>query len=66
MKHSLLDSLFDDLPVIFVRDWSEITERFLEQKYKEIQSTSYNYNKMYAEYWIQEIKRYKEHLPETT
>jgi hypothetical protein len=60
MKHSLLDSLFDDLPVIFVNNWSEITEAFLEQKYQEIKSSSYNYEKMYADYWIKEIKNYQQ------
>jgi len=59
MKHSLLDSLFEDLPVIFVDDWSEVTEDFLAKKYRTICSSQYNYATMYADYWIQEIKSYQ-------
>jgi hypothetical protein len=28
--------LFTDLPILFINDWSEITEQFLEQKYEEM------------------------------
>lgn len=59
MKHSLIDPLFDGLPVIFVHEWSEITEKFLEQKYQEILKSTYHLDRMYAEYWIQMIKSYQ-------
>jgi hypothetical protein len=59
MKRSLLDSLFDELPVIFVDDWSELTEEFLEKKYQEILSGSYKYERMYADYWIETIRSYQ-------
>ena len=59
MKHSLLDSLFDGLPVIFVTQWSEVTESFLDQQYQKISAGTYEHVRMYSEYWIQMIKGYQ-------
>lgn len=60
MKHSLLDPMLDDLPVIFVDSWSEVTEEFLEQKYQEMLTKKYNREKVYADYWITCIKSYQQ------
>lgn len=56
MQHSSLDSMFEDLPVILIDDWSEINENFLERKYKEMQNQSYRLEKIYADYWINLIR----------
>jgi hypothetical protein len=56
MLSTSIDCLFDDLPVVIVNDWHEITKDFLEQKYQEIQKRQYNLNKLYAWYWIDQIK----------
>jgi hypothetical protein len=63
IKHSLLDPLFDDLPVIFVHDWTEINEYFLEKKYEEISKKSYHCEKIYAHYWINLVLSFKKRLP---
>ena len=56
---SPLDSLFDDLPVLLVKneDIRQITEEYLNQKYIEMISESYKYNfrKLYTPYWKDEI-----------
>ena len=57
IQHSLLDDLFKDLPVIFIDDWAEITQAFLEKKYAELQNQSHRLEKIYADYWIDLIKR---------
>lgn len=61
IKHSSLDSMFENLPVILINDWTEVTEEFLEIKYQEIMKNCdmYNKNKIYADYWIDLIKSYK-------
>lgn len=46
-----LQKLYEDLPVLFVDDWNEITESFLENKYKEMLNKKYNYNKLLMSYW---------------
>ncbi len=59
MKHSLLDPILKDLPVILITDWSEINPEFLKQKFFEMKKTTYNTKKIYADYWINLIKQYK-------
>ncbi len=59
LEHSLLDPMLQDLPIIFIADWSEINPEFLEQKFLEIKKTTYNTKKIYADYWINLIKQYQ-------
>jgi hypothetical protein len=56
VKKSTLDPLYVNLPVIIVNDWSDITEEFLEQKYKEVDFSKYNLEKCYFKYWETLIK----------
>lgn len=58
LKHSPLDPLYVDLPILFVHDWTEITEEFLEKKYVEMSSKQYNWDKIYADYWLKLIDSY--------
>ena len=48
--------LFDDLPVIIVKnkDWSIITPEYLLEKYEEIMAKidTYNFDKLYCDYWL--------------
>ena len=60
VKYSRLDPLFEKLPVIFVHEWSEMTEDFLEQEYQKLIHKKFNYEKIYADYWIKKIKSYRE------
>ena len=57
--HSPIDSMFDDLPVLFINqeDIHQITIEYLNQKYIEIMSRKdeYNFNKLYTPYWKNEI-----------
>jgi len=57
IKSSLLDPLYEGLPVIIVKDWNEVTRELLDKEY--------NYNmeqipeKMYLQYWIDKINIFK-------
>lgn len=57
IKSSPLDPLYEDLPVIIVKDWNEVTSELLDKEY--------NYNmdiypeKMYLQYWINKIHFFK-------
>lgn len=55
LKHSTIDELFENLPVIFIHDWNEVTEEFLEKKHLEMKNTKYDLRKLYAEYWFNKI-----------
>lgn len=56
VKSSSLDPLFDDLPVLLVNDWNEITLDYLEEKYLEMRSKEYSMEKAYLQYWLDLIE----------
>jgi hypothetical protein len=51
-----LQKLYEGLPIVFVDDWSEINHDFLEQKILEIQSSSFNLEKLKIGYWFNLIE----------
>jgi hypothetical protein len=55
VTRSSIIELFDDLPVLIIDDWSQITREFLEKKFEEITNKSYNLKKLYADYWFEQI-----------
>jgi hypothetical protein len=65
MIHTTLDSLFEKLPVIFIQDWSEITEDFLMSKYDELKKRKdYDFNVLYESYWLSKIKHVADSFPD--
>lgn len=50
-----MNSMFDDLPVVIVNDWKEVTEDFLKSKYISIlesyKNNKYNFEKLKLSYW---------------
>jgi hypothetical protein len=46
-----IDSLYDGLPILIIKDYSEINDNFLNEKYEEIKNKTYNFSKLYAGYW---------------
>lgn len=59
VKTSSLDPLFENLPVLIVNDWNEIDEEFLQKKYQEMSSKTYQMERVYSEYWLKRIESYK-------
>jgi len=49
------NSYYNDLPVVYVNNWEEITEYFLNKEYEKIINTTYNYEKLYFEFWKNKI-----------
>ena len=56
IKHSHLDYLYEGFPVLYIDEWDEVTEEFLNQKYAEITSRKYDPTRLYMEYWIEYIR----------
>jgi len=60
VKTSVLDRLYDNLPVVIVKNWSEITESNLnlwhKKFYDAFSNPEYRY-RLTNEYWIQKIKQ---------
>lgn len=52
VRSSSLDPLYEDLPVVIVQDWNEISEEFLNEQYEAIAKKSYNLDKLFIAYWL--------------
>jgi hypothetical protein len=42
---------FQDLPVIFSKDFTEINENYLNEKYEELKNKEWNHEKLFMPYW---------------
>ncbi len=51
VKDHIVHSTFKHLPILFVKDWDEVTEEFLNRKYEEIHSKEYDFSILKMEYW---------------
>lgn len=60
MKSTTIDSLFDDLPVIIVKEWDEVNEQLLQERLGVIMGQNFKYEKLYAEYWFDIIRSYQQ------
>jgi len=49
-------SLFEDLPVLVVSDWSEITQELLEKTIQDFKTRNFSYDKLTLAYWNNKIK----------
>ena len=47
---------FEDLPICFINNWSDITVEFLELEKNRITNTNWNLEKLKISYWINKIK----------
>jgi hypothetical protein len=52
VKSSQLNDLYKGLPVLIINDWRELSEEFLNEKYKEIASKKYDISPLFCEYWF--------------
>jgi hypothetical protein len=60
VKTSAMDRVFDRLPVLIVNDWQEVTQNYLEEKWKEMEGRTYAFEKLFFDYWKELILSAKE------
>lgn len=51
VKTSYLDSLYAGLPVLIVKDWSDVTPELLQRTYLVFQQMKFNYDVLNLSYW---------------
>jgi len=56
VKRSSLDSLYDNLPVLIVNDWIDITEQLLKNTIQLFKRKHFNYEKLTLQYWMKKIQ----------
>ena len=44
-------NIFKDLPVLFVEDWTDITQELLDYTIQKFKNMNFNYDKLTLEYW---------------
>lgn len=57
VTNSSLNSLYEGLPILVIDDWNQINEEFLDEKYQEIKSKTYNYERLCFTYWSRLITK---------
>lgn len=55
-KRNKNNRFYEDLPICFVNEWSEITEEFLNDEYERIINSKWNTEKLDFVYWENKIK----------
>jgi hypothetical protein len=50
---------YEDLPILFIDSWDELTEKKLEFEYTRIKNTEWNMDKLNFSYWENKIKSWK-------
>lgn len=56
VKSSALDPLYNELPVLIVKNWSDINEKLLQETVIEFSKKSFCVEKLTLAYWIKKIK----------
>ena len=54
---SPLDSLYEELPVLILKDWTELTQELMDKTIEDFKNKDFNYDKITAKYWIEKIKK---------
>jgi hypothetical protein len=61
VRHRTHEMLEGQLPILFVDDFSEVTEHMLDEVYDEFKKKSWNTNMLTCSWWIQKIKEHNEY-----
>ncbi|KAJ3254367.1 hypothetical protein HK103_007249 [Boothiomyces macroporosus] len=51
VKTSVLDPIFEDLPVLIVKDLTKVTAKLLEDTYNDFRRRTWKFEKLYHSYW---------------
>ena len=60
VKTSALDPLYEELPVLIVKEWSNINQELLDNTIIEFKNKNFNNNKLNLKYWVNKIKSYRD------
>lgn len=58
-KRSVMTSFYEDLPMVIIDSWEQVTQEFLLEEYNRIQNTVWNLDKLWFPYWVTKIKMTK-------
>lgn len=55
MKTFGSDNMFEDLPVVIVKEWSDVNKELLEKTIETFKNKKFNYNKLLLSYWVDQF-----------
>ena len=55
LKAPNFTNMFENLPVLIVNEWSDITQELLDKTIIDFQSRTFNYDKLTLQYWVKQI-----------
>jgi hypothetical protein len=58
VKKSSLDEMFQNLPVLIVNEWSDVTEQLLNDTYNRFLRTDFDFDKLFTKYWYQRFRSF--------
>ena len=53
---SSINEIYQDLPVLVLDSWDQISKEFLEEKWEEMKQKTYDYNRLTLYFWVNQIK----------
>jgi hypothetical protein len=56
VKKSVIDHLYEGLPVLIVDDWKEVTLTLLQETVTDFSTKTFQYSKLTLDYWVEKIK----------
>jgi len=59
VKTSSIDVLYEGLPVLIVKNWSDINKELLDNTIEEFSKKSFNYDRLLLRYWVDKINSYR-------
>jgi hypothetical protein len=57
VKKSAIDVLYEDLPVLIVNDWKDVTAELLHETIECYKHTVFNFDKLHLKYWTDMFSR---------
>lgn len=59
LLNSNLNFMFEGLPVLIINNWDDLTEEYLNKKYKVFETNKFSYDRLYFDYWFNLIESLK-------
>ena len=51
------NKVYEELPIVEIEDWNDITEEWLDSKFNEITQGKFKYERLFLNYWVENIKK---------
>jgi len=59
VKSSSIDEVYAKLPVLIVKDWSDVTQALLDSTAEEFSKKQFDMDRLLLSYWVNQIQNYK-------